>query len=516
MSVTKHKELVSLTLFFIIWIIFLLVLAIFSSRKIYFFDALSQTDVTSQYQAVIPVARYFIEPLAGISFLLSNFADWILTIIVCYALIRIGYVLLQKKEIFNSEKFKLIAILTRNFLSFVLIVLSLTFSGVLVFLLIGYSLEGILFFDHSWQTALQTGLIAGFLLILAKLSIVIIKLVHPRLRFNYKRKHSAKSASRKILGRTGTEIKYFFTFILLFASLSILLMASRFPTYTIQAELGEDEFLFDFHVHTRVADGFLTPAARVDYYIQHGIAGAAFSEQNSIEASIQAQKYVEKNQLDFIVIMAGEYFGPGIHLNYYGVNETIVSLEYQRPGGPLALNVSDMIQYVHSKSGWVFVNHYDSNATAPFSYIKLKAWGVDGFQIINYAKVYPEARDFCLNNNLTCIAGSDIHTNEELHTFVKLQLDDPTNKTIANIFHNLARNDHETINVTLYPPRIKVPDALSLFAIVEDLGNYFLNLDGFQILSWMVWSSVGFVSFLILLRLIKRADLKYLKAKIGK
>ncbi|GAJ22479.1 unnamed protein product, partial [marine sediment metagenome] len=56
-----------------------------------------------------------------------------------------------------------------------------------------------------------------------------------------------------------------------------------------------------------------------------------------------------------------------------------------------------------------------------------------------YSK-YTEIRQFCLDNNLICIAGSDIHTNEDLNTFIKLKLDDPNNKTIENIFKNLKNN----------------------------------------------------------------------------
>jgi len=107
----------------------------------------------------------------------------------------------------------------------------------------------------------------------------------------------------------------------------------------------------------------------------------------------------------------------------------------------------------------------------PYSLDQLMGWGVDGFEIINGGsyKKYDQIRQFCINNSLICIAGSDIHTNEDLNTFTKLKLDDPSNKTLENIFNNLKNNTHETIAIQFYPKIVNFPGELT------DLGLYVLE-----------------------------------------
>jgi hypothetical protein len=155
----------------------------------------------------------------------------------------------------------------------------------------------------------------------------------------------------------------------------------------------------------------------------------------------------------------------------------------------------------------------------PYSLDQLMGWGVDGFEIINGGsyKKYEEIREFCINKGLICIAGSDIHTNEDLNTFTKLKLDDPSNKTIANIFKNLKNNTHETIAIQFYPKIVDFPGELTDlgFYVLEDFINYFLNIDTYQALSWMVWSSTLYILFSLFYRKAKKVELKHLKRKIN-
>ena len=115
------------------------------------------------------------------------------------------------------------------------------------------------------------------------------------------------------------------------------------------------------------------------------------------------------------------------------------------------------------------------------------------------------------------MAGSDIHTNEDLNTFTKLKLDDPTNKTIANIFRNLKNNTHEAIAIQFYPDVVDFPDELTDlgFYVLEDFINYFLNIDTYQALSWMVWSSTLYLLFSLFYRKAKKVELKHLKRIIN-
>ena len=192
-------------------------------------------------------------------------------------------------------------------------------------------------------------------------------------------------------------------------------------------------------------------------------------------------------------------------------------------GTSLALNASDMIAYVKNHGGYVIVNHYnyDHNPKGgygtPYTLDQLRDWGVDGFEIVNGDDIEAkEIREFCLNNtnnyneSLICFGGSDIHTSQELNAFVKLKLDDPTNKTIDNIFKNLRKNNHSVITVNLHSNQISLPGVLKDlgFELLEDYLNYLLNLDSIQILSWIIWSSIGYVLMILTYKKIKKKIFK--------
>ncbi|MBY8988351.1 MAG: hypothetical protein KGD61_07845, partial [Candidatus Lokiarchaeota archaeon] len=265
------------------------------------------------------------------------------------------------------------------------------------------------------------------------------------------------------------------------------------------------------------------------WYIEQGISGAAFSDHGNIRGALSAREFVEKNGSDFTVWTAQEWTNhetnPEIHINYYGLEEEIVPPESYTPGGPKVMNASELISYVKANGGYIIVNHYhyepnpEGGFGTPYTLDQLEGWGVDGFEIINggsYNK-YTQIRQFCLDNNLTCIAGSDIHTNEDLNTFIKLKLDDPNNKTLPNIFKNLKNNTHETIAIQFYPNILDLPGELTDLGlyVLEDFINYFLNIDTYQALSWIMWSSTVYILFVLFYKKIKKVELNHLKYKIN-
>ena len=115
---------------------------------------------------------------------------------------------------------------------------------------------------------------------------------------------------------------------------------------------------------------------------------------------------------------------------------------------------------------------------------------------------------------LACIAGSDVHTNQEIHTITKITLTDPTNLT--DIFATLMLNTHEAVIIDLYPEKVNLPEIQDISQPFEDVLNYFLNLDFMQILSWIIWSAGGYLLFFGTYKLLKRADLQKLQEKVLK
>ena len=535
----KNKVFSILTLIFSIWIIVLIFLAVIGPRNIMFYDALGQPnprDVSSEYSSVLPWFRYIVEPLAIIAFILEYEFTWLLLVLIVYPILRIIYVFLRKKGRLHSKKYNQIRHILTDFIYFVFKVFSITLVVILSIILIGFLIQGFFFVNRNFMVIIQIGIHLCYILIGIKVVYTLLKLIHPRLKLNLASKiennvRRASSKKTRITYNLKKESVFFAGIIFLLLGTNVVLLSIPFPPHRIVpiTPLDDDEFLFDFHIHTTFSDGWLTPEERVLWYMDHGISGAAFSDHDNIRGARLAREFVEKNGLDFTVWIAEEWTNhetnPEIHMNYYGLEEEIVPPESYTPGGPKVMNASELISYVKANGGFITVNHYqyepnpESGFGTPYTLEQLRDWGVDGFEIINggsYNK-YTEIRQFCLDNNLTCIAGSDIHTNEDLNTFTKLKLDDPNNKTVANIFKNLNNNTHEAIAIQFYPDIVDMPGELKDLGlyVLEDFINYLLNIDAYQALSWIIWSFTIYVLLILFYKKIKKVELKRLGYKIN-
>lgn len=510
-SIKNDKVRFVLIVSFLIWIIFLISMIIFASRDVIFYDGFNPGTPLSDYSSIIPPLRYVFEPIIGLAMTTAKSFPWVISAIFIYGILRIIYHIGLKNRFRRSEKYRILVQIAHDFINFTLIVFLFLIISIVIFLGIGFALSGFLFLNNYWNITLQftVYILLGALVI--RLGYVIIRYFHPKKQLKQVKSSKIKSSSkfRKVIKQFLKELRIIGGLFLICASILILLVTINFPTHQIETELAENEYLFDFHVHTYMSDGFLSPEDRVQWYIQAGINGAAFTDHENQRGYERAKTYVELNSLDFHVIQGQEYTTDTIHLNYFGVSDVIVPLE-KASTGVIAMNVSDMIGYVKSQGGFVIVNHYESNSTAPYSYNDLFMWGVDGFEIINNAVVQSsEIRTFCLSNNLACIGGSDTHTNQELNTFVKITLNDPDNLT--HIFETLKNNTHEVVYIPFYGTDDNLQTPLGLIDGFIIWFGYFMTLDLFQILSWITWSVGAFILLLFVYNKLKKMDLHKLK-----
>ncbi|MFX0029099.1 MAG: PHP domain-containing protein [Candidatus Hermodarchaeota archaeon] len=500
------------------------ILTITSERTVIFYDALGEIDVSSNYSSTYPLLRYFIEPLYAIGYILEYKFTWMFLFLIFYPILRGIYLILKKTGFFNSKKFKFISYYITDVISFSFKILITAILVVGIYILIGYGIQGYFFVSRYFMVPIQLAIRISTILIAIKIVYTIIQLFYPKLRaksyvkeFNHNRKKITKKVRQ-----FNREIVLYVGIGALLLSSNILLISTPFPTHKINpiVPLEDDEFLFDFHVHTTYSDGWITVEERIKWYIKQGISGAAFTDHDNQRGAKQAQRYVQDNGLDFIVFIGEEWTDNAneIHMNYYGITEEVVPLQSYTPGGPLAMNASDTINYIKTNGGYITVNHYNyapnpsGGFGVPYSLDQLRDWGVDGFEIVNdgsYRSDYQQVRDYCLSNNLTCMGGSDIHTNEDLNTFIKLKLVDPTNLTISNIFETLKNNTHEVVAINLHPKVVNFPKELNDngFYVIQDYINYLLNLDFFQALSWILWSGFIYTIFYVSYKRIKKIDL---------
>jgi hypothetical protein len=530
---SKNKFFTFISATFLVWLFFVLILSVIGRRTVIFYDALGHVDVSSEFSSNLPILRYIVEPFMVIAMILEYEFTWMFLFLLIYPIFRGVYLLLKKKGMFKSNKYKYISYPIVDVIYFSFKVLTISILIVAVYILIGYLIQGYFFIGRNFMIPIQLAVHLGMVFIFLKIGFMILKLIHPKLSLNLSKKFLKHNIQRKRKRQTAKRETVFYVGIgVLLLSTNIVLISTPFTPHEIIpiVRLEDDEFLFDFHVHTTFSDGWLTVEERIDWYIKQGISGAAFSDHDNIRGATMAQRYVEQHGLDFIVFMAEEWTQnaepPGeIHMNYFGLAEEIVPLESYTPGGPLAMNASDTISYVKANGGYITVNHYnvDLNPSGgigfPYTLDQLKDWGVDGFEIVNggsHGSKYQQIREFCLNNNLTCIGGSDIHTNEDINSFIKLKLDDPTNLTVANIFETLKLNTHEVITIQFYPQVVDFPGDLNDFGfyVLEDFINYILHMELYQALSWIIWSCIGYSLFLLVYRKVKTTDLRRLKAKI--
>ena len=510
LSLSRFAAVVAiLAALFIAWMNFLLSATSGARRDAGFYDALSGTDVSGQYASEVPFARYLFEPFIGISLILpfnSNPVERMPFFITVYVFARILLFLVNDVVLINSKKRRVIMTYVEDTCKFAMKYGFLAFLVLVGYAVAGYMVDGFMFFACHFEALLHLGSYMFLFLLAGRGTYNLVVLLHPRLRMAagkadpgprrivYRLLHDTSMSFRR-------EASYFACAFILFFSINFTMLSFNLPTHRIQADLAPDEFLFDFHVHTTVSDGHLTPEQRVQWYIDQGIHGAAFSGHNTPLGAIRAREYVEKNNLDFLVIVAQEFTDDahGIHLNIYGIEDTITPAGYSDSEGPNPMTIPEMIAWVKARGGFVTVNHYWGGA---YTRTQLRDFGVDGFEIVNGANFYGSTtRQFCITNHLACMAGSDMHMNYELNTFVRLRLPDPTNRSIAAIFTALKNNTHQCVSISAFNYDLDADER-------DLLTYYFQHLDGGQVSSWIAWSIITFAAMIVFLVVAWRVPLK--------
>ncbi len=507
---------------FAAWMVFLAWAGINGSRQVTFYDALARIDVTSEYSSQLPLERYFIEPFVGfVTVVVTSPTGIIAPVAAGYIGCRIGYLAIHRFAYKDSTKARALLEHVRNGVNFYWKYFLLVVAAGVIVIFTGWSTNGFLFANHNFMAAIHLLIYISAGLVAWKVIQNLITWFHPRIKFGIKRRKAWKGLPRsnprywahKVPDVFAREFRYAVSTLALVVTSIYAMGMIRFPLQQIIPDsLAPGEYLFDFHVHTMFSDGSLTPEERVDWYMQQGLQGAVFTDHENIRGALRAVEYVQQHGLNFTVLIGQEYthHDLDIHLNIFGLdeawwNETYAPEIREHPSWTTVkfLNVSDMIADVKAKHGFTIVNHYTGGRGSPYTYEQLRDWGVDGFEIINGGRVYPAGiRQFCLDNGLACIAGTDEHMNAELNTFVKIQLDDPSN--VTEIFTKLKQNAHQAVSVQHYLERVSLPgrtwDGIGVAL------DYFLGLDGGQVASWMAWSGGTFVLVIITYVYLKKAD----------
>ena len=113
--IKNNKIFTIISIGFLIWLIFLVILSIFGQRTVIFYDALGQVNVSSEFSSEFSFMRYILEPFAAIAFIFEKEFTWMFLFLIFYPILR-GISLFLKKRgkfalIFTGER--LVDILAR-------------------------------------------------------------------------------------------------------------------------------------------------------------------------------------------------------------------------------------------------------------------------------------------------------------------------------------------------------------------------------------------------------------------
>lgn len=498
------------TLLWGIWITLLLIYLATSefNRDIFFFyDYRYLQDVSSQYTYLPTTMRYILEPMYGLSNFFITSTEGILVVFGFYFLIRITFGILDKRYYHKKLAEKPILRTLERFAGlYASLLFGLVFLTILI-ILIGFLISGFLFIAYY---AMSMVYVIHWILNIIMLVVILGFLYYnhnPKKAFRHRLDHMFERwamlktrsrfynliKNRQFIKNMIRELRRVLIYAAFFIFIILNCLFFPNPTRQLQTDLAPNEVLFDFHIHTIRSDGFITPAQRVEWYRSNGIQGAAFTDHSGIEGAVEAEKYVHDNNLDFTVIIGQEYTPsePRTHLNIYGLRENInpyvyypgIRMDYEIMSGTSKfMNVSEMIQYVKANGGYVTVNHYSSSS--PYSWEDYRRWGVDGFEIVTSGGIRSlELREYCLNHSLILIGGEDHADSRDMDTFLRIKLDDPTNRSVDAIFAALRRNEHEIVSIQMI-----TPPSGPFGEILPDFDRYYGNLDFYQQLSWIIWS----------------------------
>ncbi|MFX1310203.1 MAG: hypothetical protein ACFE8C_10935, partial [Promethearchaeota archaeon] len=250
--IKKNKFFTIFSFVFLVWFVFLVVLSILGQRTVIFYDALGQVDISSEFSSELPFLRYIIEPFYTIAYVLEYEFTWMYLFLIFYPILRGIYLYLKKKGMFSSEKYRYITYPLADIISFSFQVLILAVLIIGIYVLIGFAIQGYFFVGRYFMVPIQLGFHICLVLIFIKVAHIILKLLHPKLTLNISKKFLFRKTRKKAKKRVTQEIIFYFGIGALLICGNIVLISTPFTPHKIIpiVPLEDDEFLFDFHVHT--------------------------------------------------------------------------------------------------------------------------------------------------------------------------------------------------------------------------------------------------------------------------
>jgi hypothetical protein len=249
---------------------------------------------------------------------------------------------------------------------------------------------------------------------------------------------------------------------------------------------SQDTILFNTHAHSHFShDGLITPEEQMAWHERNGFDAFFLTEHNHNSKTLELVQRQQRGDIPhYPHIMSAIEFSGSNHMVLLGLTDSLITF-----GKKDAL----VIKETHRQGGLIGLAHwFDGRHNSLEHYVNL---GIDGFEIVNRNQIaYPiETHEkivkMCSENQLFIIGGADYHGygptcktwnamaitgwNELDHSARTAKIMTGLSAGKNQVLYYSDRRIYGTGNIWLSP--------------LKNIVDYFRSLNGFQVLSWVVW-----------------------------
>lgn len=209
---------------------------------------------------------------------------------------------------------------------------------------------------------------------------------------------------------------------------------------------SEYTIVLDHHSHTLYSDGYLTPKQNIQWHIAMGFNAMVITDHNTLKGIDEIREIARTEFDDKIKVLPGvEWTTDRVHLNLiFPPTLTAEEIDVFLPSGglfptssytytPTDNEIKQVIKDTHALGGIVVLNHYPwserfcRNQPSRETFLE---WDIDYIEIINENEYDQVSVDFCEENNLGMITGTDMHYPGSVYSWTLLKTEEFTEEAI--------------------------------------------------------------------------------------
>ncbi len=290
-------------------------------------------------------------------------------------------------------------------------------------------------------------------------------------------------------------LKIIFAFLLLITYVLFVPL----PPQSLETK-NSNEVLVDIHSHTTYShDGLATPEENIRYHLGHGFKAWFVTDHGNVKGAMETEALAERKYPQALVLTGMEVSKQGQNLLLLGIKREITSPDLEKKG-------AEFVNTVRKKyAGVVIVPHWWGSRAVGLQ--TLADWGVDGFEIFGHASVPLNRSEqkaiitVSQKNGLLMLGGSNYHgwvntcdvwTSLQINGWAGLRDNQAREKAILTAFR---KRESGSFKVIIYGRRDPLSRVNSFFTPFVGSFSYFSSLNGYQVISWIIWSILIYFLF---------------------